>query len=622
MNVKVISPRTLMILLLSLMTVAVYGEVLQYEFVLWDDPGYVYKYPWVTQGLQRASILWALSATEMGLWHPLTWFSLMGDVSLFGLDPAGHHLMNLIFHVLSGCLLFFLLDRMTAAKWPSAFVAAVFLLHPVNVESVAWIAERKNVLSTFFWMFSMLAYLRYVERPGRLRYGMVAISLAMGLLAKPMLVTLPFVFLLLDVWPLGRWRFAARVGFPWVLIKEKIPLIFLSAIAAGMTIYTAAAVSVIAATELLPIPVRLANASISYLKYMEVMLWPRDLIIFYPHPVNWFSVRIVMSLLVLLVVTAGVIYKCRDYPYLFTGWFWYLGTLVPVIGFIQVGAQAWADRYAYIPLIGLFIMAAWGIPDLLHRFPYRRIILSLGTGLIICTLAWTTIGQLANWRNNFTLFGHAIQVSPQNYLAHDLLGVALMEQGRLTEAKEHFEAAIQAKVDFESPYGNLGLVMMRQGQTEKAIHLLETAISYSPGRADLQFSLAEALLKAGRREEAVTAYRKAASLRPDWVQAQNNLGIALAEGEKDDDAAAAFKKAIALDPSHAGAHNNLGMILVRQGRSAEAIAEFREAVRLQPNYAHAHYQLAEALSEAGLREEAAKHAQWAARINPAFGGRK
>ena len=611
--------RGAVLLMLLLFTWAVYGQTAHHEFILWDDRSYVSENPRVVEGLEPASVLWALSATQMGLWHPLTWLSHMADVELFGLNPGGHHLMNLLLHLLSGCLLFTTLLRMTGALWRSAFVAALFLLHPVNVESVAWVAERKNVLSALFWMLSMWAYVFYVEKPGAVRYGFLFLSLTLGLLAKPTLVTLPFVFLLLDIWPLKRWRIFSGAGTPWRLFREKAPFFVLAGIAAGATIHAAASVSTLATAVSISVSNRLANALISYVKYLGIALWPHDLAFFYPHPVTWAWGQLVFSVAVLAIITAGVLYRGRHNPYLFVGWFWFLGTLVPVIGIVQVGSQALADRYAYLPLIGVFLMATWGLPDLVRGAAYRRRTLAVGASLILVCLAWATARQVGYWQSSLTLFGHAARTIPRNYLAHDLYGLALMEKGRYSEATAHFEAAIRAKEDFSSPYNNLGLVRMKQGRPEAAVPYLETAVHYSPDSPEVRFNLAEALVQSGRTVQAVTEYQKAEAIRPGRPNVANNLGVALTRLGRDDEAAKAFQRAIALDPGYAGAHNNLAMIRIRQGQIDAAIAGFQEAVRLQPNYAHAHYQLAKALKSKGFPDAASFHARKATQINPLYG---
>ena len=610
------------LLFLVLITWAVYGQTVQHEFVQWDDGGYVYENAQVIKGLEPGSILWAFSTTQMGLWHPLTWLSHMTDVELFGLNPAGHHLMNLLIHTLSGCLLFVILLRMTGELWRSAFVTALFLLHPLNVESVAWVAERKNVLSAFFWMLTIWSYLNYTDRPGVLRYAAMALFLALGLLIKPILVTLPCVLLLLDIWPLRRWPIFSGTRIPWPLFMEKLPLLFLSGISAGATIYAAASVSTIATTGLVPLASRLANALMSYAKYIQLMVWPQDLAFFYTHPVIWPTEQVIISLAVLVLITAVVLFKCRAYPYLLVGWLWYLGTLVPVIGIVQVGSQSLADRYAYHTLIGLFIMVAWGIPDLLRKFSLRHTVMAVGAGCILISCAWLTGRQAAYWQNSLSLFGRAVQLSPRNYLAHDLYGIALMGKGYFPEAIEHFSAAIRLKEDFGSPYNNLGLAMMKQGRIHDAIPFLSAAVRYSPDNAAVHFNLAEALFQAGRTDQAVLIYQKAAALRPDWSKLQNNLGIALERQGRHDEAVAAFQKAILQDPMHAGAHNNLAMIWMQKGRNEAAIAEFREAIRVRPDYAHAHFQLAEILERMGRMEEARFHAGEAARINPDYGSHR
>jgi hypothetical protein len=401
-------------LILGLTTAAVYYQVQSFKFITYDDPYYVYTNPNIQSGITYESIKWAFSTGWTANWIPLTWLSYMLDWHLFGSNPSGYHVINLVFHVINALLLFIILEQMTHSFWRSVFAAALFAFHPLHVESVAWVSERKDVLSTFFWLLTMWAYLRYVNKPGISRYLWTALFLALGLMSKPMLVTLPFVLLLLDYWPLGRFR--GRTAF--YLIGEKIPFFVLSAASSVVTFLVQRNSMAVVSLNMLPIKFRILNAFVSYTGYIEKMFWPSGLSVFYPHPGQNISIpHAIISAGLLLAVTVLVIRFAKNHRYLVTGWFWYIVTLAPIIGFIQVGIQGMADRYSYITLTGLFIIIAWAIPDLFAKWRYGRIVLVSLALVIISVLSICTYKQLSYWRNTATLFQHAIDVTKNNYMA-------------------------------------------------------------------------------------------------------------------------------------------------------------------------------------------------------------
>jgi tetratricopeptide (TPR) repeat protein len=527
--------RTKLLLLAGLlvaMTVAAYEPVRRYEFVDYDDDRYVTNNPRTQQGLSWENAAWALTATEVANWHPLTWLSHMADCQLYGLNPSGHHLTNLLLHLGCVVLLFLVLQQMTGAVWRSWLVAALFATHPLNIESAAWIAERKNVLSTLFWLLTMWAYLLYTRRPEWKRYLLVVVSFVLGLMSKPMLVTLPCVLLLLDYWPLGRLQRAKgedrfrhqsldeKDQEPWQvelrspdfrralfrLALEKLPLFLLAAASSAITIKAQRMDGALDAT-VLPLGARLANALVSYVGYIYSMVWPDRLAVLYPHPGESIPVwRVVAAALALVCVTALAIRWSRKFPYLVVGWLWYLGTLVPVIGLVQVGQQAMADRYAYIPLIGLFIIIAWGVDSLTRRLPSRSYWLAGVAAALLIALTMATRWQLTHWQNSITLFERALEVTDNNEIAHNNLGVVLVRKGRLDEGLAHLYEAVRINPDYGTARTNIAITLYQKGNIE--------AVDES------------------RWPEAVNLYRQALELKPDYAEARQSLDALLEKIEK------------------------------------------------------------------------------------------
>jgi len=504
-------------------TLVTYAPVVGNGFVDYDDNDIYVGDPHVHEGLSRESLAWAFSAGH-SYWHPLTWISHMLDCELFGLQPAGHHRTSLLIHTASAVLLFLTLRFLTGATWPSVLVAALFALHPLNVESVAWVSERKNVLSAFFSILALAAYGAYARRPGPVRYLVLAAVVLAALLSKPMAVTLPLVLLLLDFWPLGR---LGRVSLGR-LVLEKLPLLLLSALASLLTIQSQREMGALIPMDRIPAGVRAANALVSYVAYVSKMLWPARLAAFYPLRETGLPLGLVAAAAVcLLGVTAVVAWRARREPYLAVGWFWYLGTLVPVIGIVQVGSQAMADRYAYVPLIGLFIAIAWGGAALLSRHPAARPAVGVVTVAILLALAVRTRQQVGVWHDSLSLFSSSVRAVPDSWLAHYNLGDALSAGGRFGEAEAELRETIRLKPRFARAHNNLGMAIDSQGRTEEALASYAEAVRLKPDMAEAHNNLGAAYSSLGRYEDGVLAFREAIRLRPDFAEAQHNLGVAL-----------------------------------------------------------------------------------------------
>jgi Tfp pilus assembly protein PilF len=559
-------------LFLLLATLVVFSPVYHHSFLHLDDDLYITNNPNVQQGLSGESIKWAFTSTHAGLWIPLTWLSLMLDFELFGLKAGGYHLNNLFFHLANTILLFFLFKRMTGGLWRSAFVAALFALHPLRVESVAWVVERKDVLSTFFFLLSIHSYVRYTEHNRiSFAYVLALFLFSLSLMAKPMLVTLPCLLLLLDYWPLGRFDFiksdphayqeaVAAQSSPKTpiiarLLIEKIPFFPLSLICSIATLLAQRSFGALSSLQALPLRARLANALVSYLEYIRKMFWPHDLAVLYPYPLEtlpqW---KVAGAGLLLGGVTIFALWSARrGYRYLLAGWLWYLVGLLPVIGLIQAGPQAMADRFTYVPLIGLFLMISWSVPDLIGNWRPRRVILSISAGLVLALLMVTTHFQLKHWRDSISLFEHTLRVTDNNGVMHNNLGVVFIEQGRFAEAIPHFTKALQIR----------------------------------PKDVKAHINLAVSLAHLGELQKAKEHYLLVLELEPHHAGAHNNLGNVLLIQGRVDEAAVEFSKALDIDGDYAEAHNNLGVILARQKRFAEAIEHFREALRINPHYPQA-----------------------------------
>ena len=644
---------------LALATTAVFWQVCTYGFVDYDDPGYVYENPNIQSGITLKTIKWAFTTGYANFWHPLTWLSHMLDWQLFGSNPAGHHLVNLIFHIANTLLVFLVLKRMTGVLWSSAFAAALFALHPLHVESVAWVAERKDVLSIFFWLLTMWAYIRYVKQSSVANYLLTLLVFALGLMAKPMLVTLPFVLLLLDYWPLARIpqgqekkHTDTRFHRLYPLILEKIPFIVLSAVFGVIAFLAQQSGGAVASLTAISVKLRIYNALISYVEYIEKMIWPSRLAMFYPHSGSNISILYaVISAILLLAVTVFILRFAKEHRYLATGWFWYLGTLVPVIGLIQVGSFAMADRYSYITLTGLFIIIAWGLPELLGKWPYRKIILWASSLMVLSILAVCAYLQTRYWKDTITLCQHALEVTENNHLAHFSMTRTLLNQGRIKEAIWHSSEAVRIKPDYVDAINGLGAALNRAGKIDEAISYYKRALEINPhltkahlnlaaafmtkGRfaeAVTHYRIAEAvvdipgmhsdfgyaLVRLGRFKEAVTEYRKALSAMPNDPNVLNDLGYALANTGEFDEAISLYNKALQIAPDSINIHLNLSLALTSSGKFAEAIKEYEKILLIQPRSAVAHNDLAVMLLQQGKFDEAIEHFNQAIQIDPNY----
>jgi tetratricopeptide (TPR) repeat protein len=581
------------IVFLIVFSLIAFGRILGNDFVNFDDEIYITKNQHVQEGINSQTIKWAFASVVSSNWHPLTLLSHALDWQLFGASASGHHLINLLLHIGSVLILFLLLNKSTNAMWASALVAALFALHPLRVESVAWAAERKDVLSTFFGLASLYAYVYYVESSKLSKYFISFMLFALSLMAKPMLVTLPFVLLLIDYWPLKRWQKgliipseSTRTNSPEShkkkkkqskselsaakrmtasasttkdsnqlmgrLFWEKTPFLFLAVASSIVTIWAQNKGGAIASLQKVQFTERLHTAMISYIAYLGKIIWPVDLAVFYPYEYSAQGWQIVACLILLAAISIAVIYFIKKTPFLFVGWFWYLGTLVPVIGFIQVGRQAMADRYTYFPSIGIAIILIWGIIHLWSEEKLRKIII-IPAAIILAALAFLTWQQCGYWKNTSTLFSHALQVTKNNYLAHSNLGVALAEEGKTQEAISHYRAALQIK----------------------------------PNDDNTHYNLANALKKQGAIDEAIVHYREAVKWNPSYSKAHNNLGVYLDAQGLSDEAILHYRQALQIEPANPGFHFNLGMALGRNGDLKEAIDCFRQAIYLKPDYAEA-----------------------------------
>jgi len=505
------SRKALTAFLLVVAVLLLFARTGRFSFVVYDDDQYLTGNPRVQSGLSAEGVAWAFTTTHAANWHPLTWLSHMLDVELFGMDPGAHHRVNVAFHAANTLLLFLVLLRMTAAPGRSAFVAALFAVHPLHVESVAWVAERKDLLCAFFWFLALGAYARYAARPVLKRYLPVLLLFALALLSKPMAVTLPFVFLLLDFWPLGRASSPAGI---LRLLPEKIPLFVLTAASCAVTLVAQQQGGALAPLRALAPGVRLAHALVAYAAYLGKTLWPASLAVFYPHPgiapPAW---KVAGAILLLAALSALAVWRRDRSPWILTGWLWFLGTLVPVIGLVQVGEQAIADRYTYLPLVGIFLALAWELPEIARRCNLPGRALQAGAVLVLLPLAVASWVQTGYWKNGETLFEHTLRASPENWLAEVTLGAFREEEGKIDEAIAHYRNGLRLKPDFPFGHNNLGAILMRRGQVEEAIPHFREAVRILPDYLEAQYNLANALSRTGRHDEARIHFREVLRIR-------------------------------------------------------------------------------------------------------------
>jgi Tfp pilus assembly protein PilF len=570
-----IRPNLAVILILFTVTIALYSRAAFFPFSVIDDGDYVVENVRVTSGLSIDSIKWAFTSFHASNWHPVTWLSLMMDSHYFGVNPMGYHIVNVVFHALNSVLLFLLFSSMTGALWRSAFVAACFALHPLHVESVAWIAERKDVLSMLFFMLTLLFYTAYVKKSKRGMYVLSLAAFALGLMAKPMLVTIPVVLLLLDFWPLGRLKIQRmtlsdkqpdvhnnnyRFGY---LLLEKIPYLALSAASSILTVYAQSRGGSVSTLTDLSFSMRVNNALWSVVAYVRNTILPFDLAVFYPFvPVPLWKAGCAL-ILICIILYISVKHRHR-YPWLTTGWLWYLITLAPVIGLFQVGMQSMADRYTYIPLIGLFTIAGWGGGEIWAQLPKLRKVIGLAAAGVLLLYTITTWVQLGYWRDNVTLFNHALEITNDRvtgHFAHYCLGVAYEKQGKTDLAIAEYREALRDNPDDARNHATLGSLLINQGKVMEAINHLEQAISLNPRLAPGHYNMGVAMAKLGRIDEAIHEYNETLKIEPDNVKCHNNLGALLAQQGMLDEAVRHFSRAMQLNPGDAKARTNLELAL-------------------------------------------------------------
>jgi len=615
--------KLLICMLLAVVVIVLFWQVQYHDFIFYDDNLYVTENSHVQKGLNPENLAWAFSATENGFWHPLTWLSLMLDYQMYKLNAGGYHWTNVLLHMACTVLIFLVFFRMTHSPGKSALIAALFAVHPLHVESVAWVSQRKDVLSAVFWFVTMLMYVHYAEKPGRCRYLFVVLFYMMGLMSKPMVVTLPVILLLIDYWPLGRfpahlYRSIEKANFDqasiYKLIAEKIPLLILATAVTVLTFYTEEKIGALKTFEMFPLDVRAANAVVSYGAYIWKTFWPVNLAILYPHLGMPPCRQVVSSGVILLLITVFVFYNVRRYPFLAIGWLWYVLTLAPVIGLIQIGSHALADRYTYIPLIGLFVIMVWGSGHLFCAFEkfckankdvipanpgsksgsntgihYFRIFAGFlakpGTsnqgvlqgylffiiwGIALSILAVSTWFQLQYWRDNVLLLQHALRVTERNYVICNNLGVALFQRGKLDEASACFEKTLRIKPDYADALNNMGLVMTFLGKADRAEYYYLKTLAVKPDSEKAHNNLANLFADQGKLREAVDHYKKALKINPDDAEVYNNLGMALARQNRLEEAVGSFKETLRIKPDHADARRSMVFVLKKMGKETSS----------------------------------------------------
>ena len=598
---------------LAAVTLAVYWPLTSHPFINFDDDEYIVGNPHVTSGLSWTNVAWAFQSGKAANWHPLTWISHMMDCDLYGLNPGGHHLTNLIFHIANTLLLFLLLKQMTGAMWCSALVAALFAWHPLHVESVAWASERKDVLSAFFWMLTLLAYAGYAKRPNIAGYMLALLFFACGLMSKPMVVTLPFVLLLLDFWPLARIsNFKLRKENLKILL-EKIPFFALAAAASAVTFLVQKNAGAFWQS---PLPTRLANAVLAYVRYLSKIFWPTDLAVVYPYPHHWPALFVAGAALLLVMWSALFIFRAKRNPYLIVGWLWFLGTLVPTIGLVQVGSQSMADRYTYIPSIGLFILVVWGVNDLFDSWPERKKFLPLAASVALVGCLAVTSLQLNYWQSSIQLFLRAVSVTTDNYVAYNTLGKAFEKSGQKEKALFIYSETVRLEPRYPEGQFNLAMSLLEFGKTDEALEHLKMAANLTPHDPDIQYVLGIYFMQHDQLEEAAHRFNVALADRPEFPEAHNALGSALSRQGRLDEAIAQFSDSLRLKPDFAVAHENWAAVLVKQNKIAQAIPHFAEAVRLKPGDPEMHFNFGLALLDNHQPAEAAAQFSEELRLTP------
>jgi len=597
---------------LVVLTAAAYAPVRSHDFLQFDDADYVTNNPVVRAGLTARGAWWALTAYYAGNWHPFTWLSHMADVQVFGVDAGWHHLSSVALHLATTLVLFAVFTRVTKAIWPSAFVAAAFALHPLHVESVAWIAERKDVLSIFFFALTLAAYAAYARRPSIARYGAVMLLFAAALLSKPMVVTLPFVLLLMDVWPLGR---RASAGW-WPLVREKLPLVAMAIATAVATFLAQRQAGAVQSLDAFPLALRVANAPVAYVKYLVSLAWPVDLAALYPYPSSipiWQSAG---AAVLLAAITIGAWRQIRQRPYLVVGWLWFLGTVVPVLGLVQAGSQPRADRFMYMPAIGIFFAVAWAARDwAAGRAERGRIVAAVGVAAIIA-MTVLTARLVPDWKDSVSIWERAVAVTEGNYRGHTNLGFALAEAGQRNRAIGEYREALRLNPDYPNAHNYLGVVLAEVGDADGAAAAFRAAIKLRPRFAAARNNLGLTYAGQGKYPEAVTEFSDALAIDPRFVPARRNLGIAYAQQRQFDRALELLTEAVRQDPWSPESHATLAQALADAGRKREALPHFADAIRLGGDPQVVHYSWATVLMDLAEPAEASAHFAAVLRVNP------
>jgi tetratricopeptide (TPR) repeat protein len=603
------------------------------DFINLDDDLYVTNNSHVKEGLTFKSVYWAFTSTQNGQWSPVAFLSHQIDYTLFGLNAGGHHLTNLLFHTINTLLLFFLLGRMTSALWQSALVAAIFALHPLHTESVVWIAERRDVLHVFFLLLTIWAYVNDVEKPMWFRHIYVLLCFVFAIMSKPMAVTLPFILLLLDYWPLNRFRkeikdqepkpFTApslkttRQNVPISqLFLEKVSLFSIAIVTGLFTLLSVWGIESLSSFESLPLIVRIENAAVSYVEYILKMIWPNPLAVLYPYSMTLPIWKVVCTALLLLAITIVITLARKNHPYLIVGWLWYLITLLPVIGLFQAGIQSMADRFMYMPMIGLLIMAIYGISEMGRKWPYIKLTLTVLGVLLIITLTVLTREQVKFWRNSETLFRHTLKVTKNNYFIHNYLGAALAAQGKDQEALIHFDRSLEILPYYADAHCNRGVLLLHQGRYREAISSFVAALQYKPHSVEALTNLGIILAKYGRVKEAMDYFSKAIRINPNYEEAYFNQGNVLLQMKKYEDAIYYFKKALSINSKNFKTYNNLGIAFLSSGDTEKAMDYYHKALDINPNDVDTHYNLGSLFIQNGEYGNAILHFNEALRLNP------
>lgn len=610
-------------LLLAATSLVIYWNVGNYEFINFDDNSYVWNNPYVKQGLTLNNIQWAFNLSgnseDQNYWHPLAWISHMIDCQLFGLDAGKHHLVNLSIHILNSLLLYIVFFHMTGAMWQSAFVAALFSAHPLNVDSVAWIAERKNLLSTLFWLMTMLAYVYYSRRPSIYRYILVFTVMAAGLLAKPMLVTLPCVLLLLDFWPLGRLRLpfsgqeTAGVkpfhgSTPVHLIAEKIPLLVLSLFSIIASMVSLQNQNQIVSEHIAPMSLRVENAIVSYVKYIAKIAWPTDMTIYYPFPEAIPLWQVTGALILLAAAFGAVFFSLRKAPYLSIGWLWFIGTLSPIIGIVQGGLwPEMADRWTYVPAIGLFVMTSWGGAAIVKKYSIKPAIAAILAFFILIPFILIAKNQTSHWQNSITLFSHSLEAGEDNEVARYNLGEGLGKKEKFDEAIIQYIEALKINPRLAKAHNNIGRILADKEQTDEAITRFRQALAIDPSLIEAHMNLGRALGNKGLTDESLAQFALALKIDPDKSEIYEDMGKAVAKKKLFDQAIDYFNHAIKMNPRSANAINGLGNAFAEKGDLDEAINKFHAVLKIDPDYKEVHNNLANALVRKGKLDEALYH---------------